>query len=58
MKEKPSSIDLALYNALRYEEATLKYSDDADKRWNIDDAEKQTVLKWMANRMTDIKDRL
>ena len=58
MKDKPNSIDLALYNALRYEEATLKYSDDADKRWNTDDAEKQTVLKWMANRMTDIKDRL
>ena len=58
MKEKPNSIDLALYNALRYEEATLKYSDDADKRWNIDDAEKQTVLKWMANRMKDITGRL
>ena len=58
MKEKPNSIDLALYNALRYEEATLKYSNDADKRWNIDDAEKQTVLKWMANRMKDITGRL
>ena len=58
MKDKPNSIDLALYNALRYEEATLKYSDDADKRWNIDDAEKQTVLKWMANRMKDITGRL
>ena len=58
MKEKPNSIDLALYNALRYEEATLKYSDDADKLWDITDEEKQTVLKWMANRMNDIKDRL
>ena len=58
MKEKPNSIDLALYNALRYEEATLKYSDDADKLWDITDEEKQTVLKWMANRMKDITGRL
>ena len=58
MKDKANSIDLALYNALRYEEATLKYSEDADKLWDINDAEKQTVLKWMANRMSDIKDRL
>ncbi len=52
------SVELALYNALRYEEATLKYAEDADKRWDITDAEKQVVLKWMVNRMTDIKDRL
>tara|TARA_B100001057_G_scaffold498037_1_gene603873 strand:+ start:3813 stop:3989 length:177 start_codon:yes stop_codon:yes gene_type:complete len=58
MKDKATSIDLALYNALRYEEATLKYSDDADKLWDINAAEKQTILKWMNNRMKDIKDRL
>lgn len=58
MKDKANSIDLALYNALRYEEATLKYSEDADKQWDINEAEKQTILKWMANRMNDIKDRL
>ncbi len=52
------SVELALYNALRYEEATLKYAEDADKRWDITDAEKQAVLKWMANRMNDIKDKL
>ncbi len=58
MKEKPNSVDLALYNALRYEEATLKCTEDADKKWNISDAEKETVLKWMANRMKDITGRL
>ena len=58
MKDKATSIDLALYNALRYEEATLKYTDDADKQWDINDAEKQTILKWMANRMKDIHGRL
>ena len=58
MKDKATSIDLALYNALRYEEATLKYSDDADKLWDINEAEKQTILKWMNNRMKDINGRL
>ena len=58
MKDKATSIDLALYNALRYEEATLKYSDDADKLWDINEAEKQTILKWMNNRMKDIHGRL
>ena len=58
MKEKANSVELALYNALRYEEATLKSSDNSDKRWDINDAEKQTVLKWMANRMKDITGRL
>ena len=58
MKDRPNSVDLALYNALRYEEATLKYTNDSEQRWDINDAEKQTVLKWMANRMSDIKDRL
>ena len=52
------SVELALYNALRYEESTLKSAEDANKRWNINDAEKQAVLKWMNKRMEDIKDRL
>ena len=52
------SVELALYNALRYEEATLKYAEDSDKRWDINDAEKQIVLKWMNKRMEDIKGRL
>ena len=51
------SVELALYNALRYEEATLKSAEDANKRWNITDAEKQAVLKWMNKRMEDIKDK-
>ena len=58
MKDKATSIDLALYNALRYEEATLKYSEDADKQWDINEAEKQIILKWMNNRMKDIHGRL
>jgi hypothetical protein len=58
MKEKPNSVELALFNALRYEEATLKYTKDADKRWDINETERQTVLKWMANRMKDITGRL
>ena len=58
MKEKPNSVELALFNALRYEEATLKYTKDADKRWDINETERQTMLKWMANRMKDITGRL
>lgn len=58
MKEKPNSVELALFNALRYEEAALKYTKDADKRWDINETERQTVLKWMANRMKDITGRL
>ena len=54
---KPDGIELALLHALRYEEASLKYA-DAGKRWNLTSAEKETVLKWMANRMTEIKDKM
>ena len=54
---KPDGIELALLHALRYEEASLKYS-DAGKRWNLTDAEKETVLKWIASRMDEIKERL
>ena len=57
MKNKPDGIELALLHALRYEEASLKYA-DASKRWNLTDVEKETVLKWMANRMTEIKDKM
>ena len=54
---KPDGVELALYACLRYEEATLK-SVDSLERWDIDETEKQTILKWMNNRMKDINGRL
>jgi len=54
---KPDGIELALLHSLRYEEASLKYA-DAGKRWNLTDAEKEIVLKWIASRMDEIKERL
>tara|TARA_Y100000114_G_scaffold46763_1_gene42604 strand:+ start:3730 stop:3924 length:195 start_codon:yes stop_codon:yes gene_type:complete len=54
---KPDSNELALFSCLRYEEANLKHLTDYEQRWNITDKERQVVLKWMANRMEDIKER-
>jgi hypothetical protein len=54
---KPDGIELALLHSLRYEEASLKYA-DAQKRWNLTNKEKTIVLKWIANRINDIKERL
>ena len=56
-KESPDGIELALLHALRYEEACVKASDTM-KRWDINKEEKETVLKYMKNRMEDIKGRL
>jgi len=56
-KEAPDGVELALLHALRYEEACVKASDTM-KRWHIDKEEKETVLKYMNNRMEDIKSRL
>lgn len=53
---KPDSIELALFACLRYEEASLKYT-DAKQRWNMTNEEKDVVLKWMKNRMQDIAKR-
>lgn len=57
---KPDGIELALYACLRYEEATLRNisKNDAEQRWNINDVEKEVVLKWMNKRQKDITDRL
>lgn len=54
---KADSGDLALFACLRYEEATLMNVTDFQERWNITEDERQVVLKWMANRMDDIKER-
>jgi hypothetical protein len=56
-KASPDGIELALLHALRYEEACVKASDTM-KRWDITKEEKETVLKYMNNRMEDIKGRL
>ena len=53
---KPDGIELALFACLRYEEATLKYT-DAQQRWGLSASEKQIILKWMNNRMKEIKDK-
>ena len=57
---KPDGIELALYACLRYEEATLRNisKNDAEHRWNINDVEREVVLKWMNKRQKDITDRL
>ena len=57
---KPDGIELALYACLRYEEAVLKNLPNADvkRRWELNDAEKEVVLKWMNKRQKDITDRL
>ena len=57
---KPDGIELALYACLRYEEATLRNisKNDAEQRWNINDVEREVVLKWMNKRQKDITDRL
>ncbi|MDB4378478.1 hypothetical protein N9Z41_01780 [bacterium] len=54
----PGSDELALFACLRYEEATLEFVDDYEERWDINDAERQVVLKWMKNRMADVSSRL
>tara|TARA_B100001057_G_scaffold68389_1_gene62106 strand:+ start:390 stop:569 length:180 start_codon:yes stop_codon:yes gene_type:complete len=57
---KPDGIELALYACLRYEEATLRNlpKEDVQRRWDINDVEKETILKWMNNRQKDITGRL
>ena len=57
MKNYPDGVELALYECLRYEEATLN-STDAQERWDINQEEKRAVIKWMKNRMADIKGRV
>ena len=54
---KPCGIELALLHALRYEEASLKHA-NAQERWNLTNEEKTIVLKWIASRMDEIKERL
>jgi len=57
-KNKPDSVELALYNALRYEESTIKHVADYQTRWNMSDSEREVILKWMNIRMKEITDRL
>jgi hypothetical protein len=56
---KPDGIELALYACLRYEEAVLRSlpNKDIKHRWDIDNNDKEAILKWMTNRQKDIKDR-
>ena len=56
-KASPDGIELALLHALRYEEACFNASDTL-KRWDINDVEKEAVLKYMNNRQKDITGRL
>jgi hypothetical protein len=55
---RPDSGALALFACLRYEEATLANVTDFKEQWDITDAERQIVLKWMNKRMEDIKSKL
>ena len=55
---RPDSGALALFACLRYEEATLANVTDFEERWDITDAERQIVLKWISKRMEDIKSKL
>ena len=54
---KPDGIELALLHALRYEEACFNASNTLE-RWDINDVEKEAVLKYMNNRQKDITGRL
>ena len=57
---KPDGIELALYACLRYEQASLQNlpKKDIQRRWNINEVEKDIILKWMNNRQKDITGRL
>ena len=57
MTRKPDSVELAFFSCLRYEEATLN-NVDAFERWDINEEEKRAVMKWMTNRMAEIKGRI
>ena len=57
MTTKPDSVEFALFSCLRYEEATLN-NVDAFERWDINEEEKRAVMKWMTNRMAEIKGRI
>jgi hypothetical protein len=54
---KPDGIELALFACLRYEEAVLKVV-DTKARWNIDEKELETVLKYITNRKKEIESKL
>ncbi len=54
---KPDGIELALFACLRYEEAVLKVV-DTKARWNIDEKELETVLKYITNRKKEIENKL
>tara|TARA_E500000318_G_scaffold109806_2_gene123642 strand:- start:961 stop:1140 length:180 start_codon:yes stop_codon:yes gene_type:complete len=56
-KNKPDGIELALFACLRYEEAVLKVV-DTKARWNIDEKELETVLKYITNRKKEIESKL
>ena len=55
---KPCSVELALLHALRYEKALIEATDNAKQRWDLNQDEIQTVVKWMTKRIKDITDRL
>jgi len=46
-----------LFACLRYEEAVLKVV-DTKARWNIDEKELETVLKYITNRKKEIESKL
>ena len=54
---KPDGIELALFACLRYEEAVLKVV-DTKARWNIDEKELETILKYITNRKKEIESKL
>ena len=54
---KPDGIELALFACLRYEEAVLK-DVDTKARWDIDEKELETILKYITNRKKEIESKL
>lgn len=54
---KPDSIELALFSCLRYEEAHLRLVKDYQEKWNINDQEREVILRWMTTRMKEIQER-
>ena len=56
-RPKVGSVELNLLHALQWEQHDFKVS-NTKKLWDIDEAEAAIVVKYMENRIADIKSRI
>ena len=54
--EKATSVELCLMHSLLYELQNY-HTAGFEERWKLEEQEKETVMKWMNIRITEIKDR-